>query len=52
MPVYHDICATVDVCQEGIDLKIFQKRFLYLKLDKESSLNTQDSERIVLIEEA
>ena len=51
MPVYHDICATVDVCQEGIDLKIFQKRFLYLKLE-ESSLNTQDSERIVLIEEA
>ena len=43
--MYHDIFDTVDVCQEGIYLKVFLKFFLWLKLDKESSVNTQDSER-------
>ena len=43
--MYLDIFDTVDVCQEGIYFKVFLKIFLWLKLDKESSVNTQDSER-------
>ena len=39
--MYHDICDSVDVCQEGIDLKVFLKTFC----DKESSVNTQGGER-------
>ena len=29
--MYHDICDTVDVCQEGIDLKLFLKTFFLVK---------------------